>query len=113
MTPNPKSSPAAVTRRAMLQQAGLGMLGFSAFAPALSGAEATAKAKASTAKAPAPSAPPGELAPLNRFGRMMQEYYVARVREVERAGNARRAALRTRADAEAYVRDVRQKAQRC
>ncbi|MBI5771358.1 MAG: acetylxylan esterase [Verrucomicrobia bacterium] len=44
---------------------------------------------------------------------MMQEHYVARVREVERAADARRAALRTRADAEAYVRDVRQKVRQC
>ncbi|MEQ2005300.1 MAG: acetylxylan esterase [Limisphaerales bacterium] len=101
-----------MTRRALLQQAGLGVLGLSALAPALSGAEATSKSKAPAPKAPAP-APPGELAPLNRFGRMMQEYYVARLREVERAANARRAALRTRADAEAYVRDVRLKTQLC
>ncbi len=97
-----------MTRRTALQQAGIGLLGLSGLAPALTGAEATRKSTA-----PAPSAPPGELPPLNRFGRMMQEYYVARVREVERAANARRAALRTRADAEAYVREVRRKTQQC
>ncbi|MBL9199041.1 MAG: acetylxylan esterase [Opitutaceae bacterium] len=99
-----------MTRRALLQQAGLGALGLAAVGPALIGAEATPPKKSN---APAPSGAPGDLAPLNRFGRMMQEFYVARVREVERAANARRAALRTRSDAEAYVRDVRAKAQQC
>lgn len=108
MISHPTSSPAVVTRRTVLQQAGLGLLGFSAFAPALSAAEAAGKSKAS-----ASSAAPGDLPPLNRFGRMMQEHYVARVREVELAAQARRAALRTKADAEAYVRDVRQKARQC
>lgn len=45
--------------------------------------------------------------PLNRFPRMVQEHFVARVREIEREGERRRAALKTKADAEAYVRDVR------
>lgn len=102
-----------MTRRTLLQQAGLGALGLTAFPPALFAADAATKAKSPATKSAESSAPPGDLAPLNRFGRMMQEYYVARVREVERAANARRAALRTRADAEAYVRDVRQKAQQC
>ncbi len=97
-----------MTRRTALQQAGIGLLGLSGLAPALTGAEATSKSKS-----PAPAAPPPELTPLNRFGRMMQEFYVARGREVERAANARRAALRTRADAEAYVREVRRKTQQC
>lgn len=48
-------------------------------------------------------------APLNRFGRMVQEYYVTRVREVEQTANARRATIQTKADAEAYVREVRGK----
>src|SRR5690606_22046978 len=42
-----------------------------------------------------------------RFPRMMQEYFVRRVREVEAAAEKRRAALRTKSDAETYVRDVR------
>jgi len=49
--------------------------------------------------------------PLNRFARMVHEYFVERVREVEEQANQRRAALKTRADAEAYIRDVRQKIQ--
>lgn len=54
-----------------------------------------------------------ELRPLNRFPRMLQEYYVTRVREIERAGLARRSALRTRADALAYRRDIRQRVRNC
>ncbi|MFN9740913.1 MAG: alpha/beta hydrolase family protein [Acidobacteriota bacterium] len=54
-----------------------------------------------------------ELTPLNRFPRMLQEYYVARVREIERVGLARKQALRTRADALAYQRDIRQRVRDC
>lgn len=53
------------------------------------------------------------LEPLNRFPRMMQEWLVDRVREVETAADARRAALKTKADAEAYVRDVKERIRRC
>ncbi len=41
----------------------------------------------------------------------MQEYFVRRVREVEMESERRRAALASRADAEAYVRDVRTRIQ--
>ena len=47
--------------------------------------------------------------PLNRFPRMVQEFYVQRVRQIEAAAERRRAALKTKADAEAYVEDVRGK----
>jgi cephalosporin-C deacetylase-like acetyl esterase len=50
---------------------------------------------------------------LNRFPRMVQEYFVDRVRAIEQAGIERRAGLKTKADAEAYVRDVREKIQQC
>jgi len=53
----------------------------------------------------------GSLEHLNRFPRMVQEYFVRSVRRVESQANARRAALKTRADAEAYVHDVRGKIQ--
>ncbi len=49
------------------------------------------------------------LEPLNRFPRMMQEWLVTQVRTAEARGNARRAALKTRADAEAYVQSVRER----
>ena len=51
--------------------------------------------------------------PYNRFPREVHEYYVRRVREIEQAANARRAALRTRTDAESYVRDVRIRIAKC
>jgi dienelactone hydrolase/pimeloyl-ACP methyl ester carboxylesterase len=53
------------------------------------------------------------LAPLNRFPRMVQEYFVERVRAAERAGLQAQAALRTKADAQAYVRAVREKIRPC
>jgi len=51
------------------------------------------------------------LKPLNRFPRMVQEYFVKSVRRIENKANERRAGLLTKADAEAYVRDVREKIQ--
>lgn len=89
-----------LSRRALIQRAGLGALGL-----ALPGAAPAASRKKGSAE---PSAP---LVPLNRFPRMVQEYFVARVREVEREAEKRRAALRSKSDAEAYVRDVRAKIQ--
>jgi len=53
------------------------------------------------------------LAPLNRFPRMVQEYFVGRIQEIDRLSEKRRAGLRTKSDAEAYVREVRSKIQRC
>ena len=49
--------------------------------------------------------------PLNRFPRMVQEYFVKSVRRIENRANERRADLKTKADAEAYVHDVREKIQ--
>jgi cephalosporin-C deacetylase-like acetyl esterase len=99
----PHSTP-ALSRRALLQQTGLGVLGL-----ALAGHSATAAETKKKTAAATKAATPSELSPLNRFGRMMQEYYVARVRDVEQRGHQRRAALQTKADAEAYVREVREK----
>ncbi len=53
------------------------------------------------------------LLPLNRFPRMVQEYFVERVRQVQRDADKRRAALLTRHDAEAYIHEVRKKIQHC
>ncbi|UCC97512.1 MAG: prolyl oligopeptidase family serine peptidase [Phycisphaerales bacterium] len=49
--------------------------------------------------------------PLNRFPRMVQEYFVDVVRRIEKRADQRREDLKTAADAEAYVRDVRDKIQ--
>lgn len=53
------------------------------------------------------------LAPLNRFPRMVQESFVSRARSAEAAGLATRDVLKTRADAEGYVADVRKKIAIC
>lgn len=56
---------------------------------------------------------PKELVPLNHFPRMVQEYFVERVRAAEKAGDEARAKLKTKADAESYVREVRTKIAEC
>ena len=99
-----RPSAAGLSRRALLQHAGLGALGFSLLGLPTPAAEPKKKSPA-----PKATVPPPALVPLNRFGRMMQEYYVARVRAAEQPGRQRRAALRTKADAEAYQREVRAK----
>lgn len=53
------------------------------------------------------------LEPLNRFPRMVHEYFVGLVRHVEQTGNERRSMLRTRQDAEVYVNEVREKIKQC
>jgi len=67
---------------------------------------------ASSSAAPAASQRPA-LEPLNRFPHMVQEYFVAQVRQIERQSEQRRAALSTRQEAEAFVRDVQERIDRC
>ncbi|MCE9528370.1 MAG: acetylxylan esterase [Planctomycetales bacterium] len=50
-----------------------------------------------------------DLPPLNRFSRMVQEYFVARVKEAEEASLKAKSALKTKEDAEAFVVSVRDK----
>src|SRR5262249_35622488 len=52
---------------------------------------------------------PATLVPLNRFGRAVHEWYVEQVRAAEKRGEEARAKLKSKADAEAYVSDVRTK----
>jgi len=52
-------------------------------------------------------------APLNRFPRMVQEYFVDQVRQVDRRVDQRYDGLRNRRQAQAYVREVQEKIQRC
>ncbi len=49
----------------------------------------------------------------NRYGHMVHEYTVGRVREILQERADRLAAIQTRAEAQAYVDDVRAKAARC
>jgi dienelactone hydrolase len=83
------------TRRDVLQAAGLGLVG-------MTGLDLVGAAAAQPKKADA-------VQPLNRFGRMVHEFFVEQVRAAERTGMRARAALKTKADAEAYVLDVRKK----
>ncbi|MBN9119599.1 MAG: prolyl oligopeptidase family serine peptidase [Planctomycetes bacterium] len=57
--------------------------------------------------------PAAPLVPLNRFPRTVQEWYVEQVRAAEKIGADARAKLKTRADAEAYIRGVRDKIAKC
>ncbi|HUE70672.1 MAG TPA: prolyl oligopeptidase family serine peptidase, partial [Pirellulaceae bacterium] len=54
-----------------------------------------------------------KLPPLNRFPRIVQEFFVDRVREIERQSLAAKAALKTKADAEKYVQDVQSRIRQC
>jgi dienelactone hydrolase len=61
---------------------------------------------------PAGAARP-ELVPLNRFSRMVQEWFVGEVRAAEAKIKERLAALKTKAEAEAYVRSVQERIREC
>ena len=93
-------------RREFLRIAGLGFAG-----PVLLPRLVTGHAAAADPGAKAAAAP--SLAPLNRFPRMMQDWLMLRVNEIESEGNARRAALKTKADAEAYVGSARERIRKC
>jgi len=65
--------------------------------------------------APLPNDPAAAkaLAPMNRFPRMVHDHFVKQLRAIERKGNEVRSGMKTKADAEAYVRDIRSKIQQC
>ena len=50
-----------------------------------------------------------DLPPLNRFSRMVQEYFVARMKAEEEAANKTKSELTSKEGAEAYVASVREK----
>jgi len=92
-----RTSRVVVSRRQALALAGLGSIGLALpgrFLPCAAGASKPGK---------------DDLQPLDRFGRMVQEYFVQRVRAVERAADEVRSQLKTKADAEKYVKTVREK----
>ncbi|RUL83789.1 alpha/beta hydrolase family protein [Tautonia sociabilis] len=92
------STESQMTRRS------LGRLGA---ATAMAWTVARALAPAEAAASPAQSGQ--ERAILNRFPRMLQDYYVSRVRALDAARNRAIRALSTRADAERYVSSVRER----
>ena len=71
---------------------------------ALSGLGLPARAAAQASAAPATG-----VVPYQRFSRMVHEYYVAKVRGIEKRSMARKSALSTKAEAEAYVAEVRER----
>ncbi len=81
----------------------------SLIAAADSGSDRGARAQAPAKPAAADRGRTLSLPPLNRFSRVVHEWFVDRAREIESRGAARRAALKTKEDAEAYVNDVRAK----
>jgi len=58
---------------------------------------------------PLPAAAAPAIEPWNRFPRMVQEYFVDRVREIEQRSIKRKTRLNNKAEAEAYVREVQAK----
>lgn len=99
--------PSLPRRREFLQTAGLGALGWPVMQSFFSGMNAAqAQNAAATARA-------AGLPALNRFPRMQQEWLVAEVRAAERRGNARRDTLKTKEDAEAYVKSVQERIREC
>src|SRR5262245_56672755 len=65
--------------------------------------------RAASILAQEPTSTSGQLVPLNRFSRMVQEWFVEQVRAAEEKIKDRLAALKTKEDAEAYVRSVQQR----
>ncbi len=96
------TSDSLISRRDLFRTAGLSALGLAS------------SGEAFAAEAQPPDSPQTPaLEPLNRFPRMVHEHFVARVRGIEQAALKRKAALKTRAQAESYVREVRQKIRAC
>ncbi|MBL9179597.1 MAG: acetylxylan esterase [Verrucomicrobiaceae bacterium] len=95
-------------RRGFLQTAGLGLMGLQGVAGLFVGAGTRAAAQSAPAGGGAPAVPP-----LNRFPHMMQDWLVDQVRQAEARGGARRVALKTRDDVEAYVKSARERIGQC
>ncbi|MEZ5386933.1 MAG: alpha/beta hydrolase family protein [Prosthecobacter sp.] len=100
-------SPHLPRRRDFLQTAGLGLMGWP-LAQTFFGTTTPAMAQSAASTTTASALPP-----LNRFPRMMQNWLVDEVRAAEARGNARRDALKTKADTEAYVKSVQQRIREC
>ena len=98
MKQNGSVRPASISRRTLFHALSIGSVG-----AALAG-----RVPVNAMQEPV-RAQPSALAPLNRFPRMVQEFFVERENEVHQQRLKRLAALTTKADAEAYVRAVREK----
>jgi cephalosporin-C deacetylase-like acetyl esterase len=102
------TSRSPLDRRHFIQTAGSALLTMPLAQMGFSGSLMAADA----AKSPAAGAAPG-LEPLNRFPRMLQEHLVDQLHEQEAKNAAVRASLKTKADAEAHVRSIRERIQKC
>lgn len=65
--------------------------------------------RASAQSLVSPTAPPADAEFYRRFPRMVHDYYAAQVRAVEEQALARKRSLSTKAEAEAYVAEVRER----
>jgi cephalosporin-C deacetylase-like acetyl esterase len=92
---------AVLSRRALLKSASVGLSGWCCVPGLWSDFLIAQETKSAS--------PP----PLNRFSRVVQDWFVDQVRAVEEKIIAEQAALKTKADAEAYVLKVQQKIRRC
>ena len=90
----------SISRRRILHSLSIGGLG-----TALAGQFPAYAMQAGPPADPAPA-----LLPLNRFPRMVQEFFVERENDIHQQRLKRLAGLTTRAEAEAYVQTVRAKA---
>ena len=90
------------SRRHFLQTSALAAMGWpmaNAWIPRAIGAVAQTNSAVGTAVLP----------PLNRFPRMMQDWLIDQVRAAEARGNALRHSVKTKADAEAYVKSAQER----
>jgi hypothetical protein len=114
MKKDPLPSARSLTRRNLLKQTGLGLIGVSGLGAAGSSQLLAAAAGKSARSPAAKSAPPAtKLEPLNRFPRMMHDYFLARLVAQERATDAQIAGLKTRGEAEDFVRERAAKVKTC
>lgn len=91
-------SPELLSRRRLLQLAGMSAIGI----PSLR----LPFCEAGSAFAESTDPKGNAIPPLNRFPEMMQRWLMSAVRDAEKKGEARRAELKTKADAEKYVQFV-------
>jgi dienelactone hydrolase len=92
-------------RRDFLKMAGIAGIGLTGLG--------NLPARASDTQSLLDSAQTADLQAYNRFPRMMQDYFLDRVGESLAKSRKRRASLKTKQDAEAYVKDVRAKIAQC
>ncbi|MBC7853946.1 MAG: hypothetical protein IAF94_10950, partial [Pirellulaceae bacterium] len=96
-------TPQNPSRRDLLRWSACSALGMSGLAPHVSLPLLAQEPKG------AGQSPRRDLPPLNRFSRMVQEYFIVQVKKAEETALQTKASLKTKEDAEAYVASVREK----